>query len=586
MTARWYHADVNGTFHEITDRVARVGWEIREQAEEGESGMSTVTFDDPDMDFDPEPWRNWYVLEDESEDANSMLCGGWTAEQEVGREGGEWTQPLGRVWQIGHTDANTYWAMRVMVGADANRPAETDVERVQWLMGTSEMAWALDVTTYVSTASPVAMDAVDYRGKYLTEIMSDCSQPPAGKNWYAWIDMLANVRTVTVWYGKDTLAVRDSALSLSNDPDDWTDATLADGTSLVWPISSDTKLKRDPSRMYDGVYLEYDGGAVYRDTDPRTVRRDFISPNALVKTSAKATARANGYLGELAEQDEIITTSVELPAAKATMIRAGMRVKFRATHLPGYSGTPTWCRVLSCSVSPVAAGERYRLTLEVSPMAESHVQFKTQRYDNVEGKILVLDWKPTEGHTLVMIYQTRNYNITIEEPTGWTQIVTRQYSQNSGQFIVLWKIAGPDEDQAIHVVPSGENYAQVTVWELAGGAYLDETGIEYANSQTSYSTGTLVTSSGGMLIAIFTTSNSESSWDANLVPSADPDWTTVVLLPSYLGSPSNLIAFRDIEGGGSWSYTATIHWVGGAPYADDHAGLTLGGGATAIVLIG
>ena len=70
-------------------------------------------------------------------------------------------------------------------------------------------------------------------------------------------------------------------------------------------------------------------------------------------------------------QDEVITTSVELPAAKATMLRAGMRLPFRATHLPGFDAKFYWCRVLSCSITPVAAGERYRLTLELAPTGAS-----------------------------------------------------------------------------------------------------------------------------------------------------------------------------------------------------------------------
>ena len=59
------------------------------------------------------------------------------------------------------------------------------------------------------------------------------------------------------------------------------------------------------------------------------------------------------------------------------MIRAGMRVPFRATHLPGFdSETFVWCRVLSCSVTPIAAGERYRLTLELTPLEpEAEGQF-------------------------------------------------------------------------------------------------------------------------------------------------------------------------------------------------------------------
>lgn len=367
MTARLYIDDINGTYTEVVDRVRLLDWTVHEQAEEGSGAMSTVVFDDPDMDWDVVPWTRWYLVEDTSEDANSVICGGWVTEQEIGRQGDDRENRVARFWSVSLTDANAYWHMRVMVGSDANRPAETDVERMQWLLATNEMAWASDVTTYVSTASPVAMDAVDYRGKMLNEIVSDCSQPPTGKNWYTWIELVGGVRKVIVWYGKDDWAVRDSPLSLSNDLADFVVSEVNNGTSLVYPISEDTKLKRDPTRMYDGTYLEYTGGAVYRATNPRTVRRDVISPNPLVKSKAKAIARADAYLVRQKEQDLVITASVELPAAKATMLRAGMRVQFRATHLPAFEDF-RWCRVLSCAVTPVAAGDRYRLKLELVPV--------------------------------------------------------------------------------------------------------------------------------------------------------------------------------------------------------------------------
>lgn len=368
MAARWYYRNPNGDYVEIVDRIARVGWEVREQAEEGSAAMSTIVIDDPDMDFDMVGRLNIYVLEDSSEADDDVLFAGVIADQEIGRRGGEWEQPLARLWTVSMTDRNVFWQKRVMVGTDCNRPAETDVERVQWLLSTTEMDWAGDATTYVSTATPVDMDACDYRGQTSSQIMDDAAQA-SGKNWYCWMrrDGLGDLHN-TVWYGDDSLAVYDSPLYLSNDPDDWTDAELADGTSLAWPISTDTKLRRDPSRVYSGVYLPYDGGAVYRqdaDTSATFSFWDFIAPSFNVKSSAKAIARAERYLDELDEQDEVITTSVELPAAKATMLRAGMRVPFKATHLPGYEES-SWCRVLSCSVTPIAAGERYRLTLELT----------------------------------------------------------------------------------------------------------------------------------------------------------------------------------------------------------------------------
>jgi hypothetical protein len=376
MAARFYFRDGADDTFEVTGRLSRVGWEVREQAEEGSAAMSTLVFDDPDMDFDIFAHRWCYIIEDTSESDDDVLFGGLIADQEIGREGGDSVEPLGRVWTVSVTDRNALWQRRVMIGTDCNRPAETDVERMQWLFSTTEANWATDPTTYVSTADPVAMDACDYRGQMMNQIVDDCAQA-SGKNWYCYFarDGGGNLQVV-VWYGRDTLAVYDSPLFLSNDPNDWLDAELADGSSLVWPISMDTKLRRDPSRVFSGVYLPYEGGAVYRQsaaTWAAFAKRDFIASSLNVKTAAKATARAVRYLAELDEQDETISTTVELPAAKATMLRAGMRVPFRATHLPGFDdGEFHWCRVLSVSITPIAAGTQYRLSLELAPTGATY----------------------------------------------------------------------------------------------------------------------------------------------------------------------------------------------------------------------
>jgi hypothetical protein len=46
------------------------------------------------------------------------------------------------------------------------------------------------------------------------------------------------------------------------------------------------------------------------------------------------------------------------------MLRAGMRVQVKATHLPGYEDW-RWLRVLQTSITPVASGTRYQIGLEL-----------------------------------------------------------------------------------------------------------------------------------------------------------------------------------------------------------------------------
>ena len=264
MAQRHYlHDPDTATWVEVSGYVDKVGWEVRSAAEEGTTAIATMVFADPAMDLDIVGHRRYLVVEDESDSADDVLWAGYTAEQEIGRLGGDNRQPLGRAWSVSISDENTVWQRRIMRGSDCKRPDETDVERMQWLLSTTEAGFFDDVTSYVSTADPVDMDACDYRNQMFNGIADDCAQQ-SGKNWFALRLGAGTASELCAWYGDGTdYGEYVSPLSLSNDPSDWTDDDLADGTSLVWPISMDTKLNRDPSRVFSGVEVPYDGGSAY-----------------------------------------------------------------------------------------------------------------------------------------------------------------------------------------------------------------------------------------------------------------------------------------------------------------------------------
>lgn len=372
MTQRHYLGLSTGTV-EISDRIARVGWELTEKAEEGAVGSSTIDIDDPDMDLVIEPLRPYTVIEDESEATDNVIYSGYIAGRTVARVQGVNRRPVQRAVSAATVDANSKWNTRVMVGTDCKRKAENDTTRMAWLLTTSEAGFIDDAASYVSAASPAAMDAVDYRGQYLNQVVDDGAQH-TGKNWWLQRQETGTGRVNVAWYGKDSLSAYASPLYLSNDLADMSRAAVDDGTSLVWPLGATDKLDIDPSRLYTGVYLRYANGtkAIYRRNPDVNdagsplyhVYRDYVADYPNVKTKAKAIARATRLLADLAEPDERITAAVELPKGKATMLRAGMRVQVKATHLDGYTSW-RWLRVLSCTVSPVASGERYKLTLEL-----------------------------------------------------------------------------------------------------------------------------------------------------------------------------------------------------------------------------
>jgi hypothetical protein len=228
-----------------------------------------------------------------------------------------------------------------------------------------------DKTTFVSTASPVTMDKCDYRGQSFAQVASDCADA-SGKNWFVWIRRTGpSTRKVTAWYGKGGSSLHTSPLWLTNDASDVVEARIADGRAVAWPIAPSTRLRRSPGRVYSGAYGEFDGFSMYRhraatESAYGGTRRDMSLQMANVKTKPMAAARLDRMLLDVSTQEERITTAVNLPNTLVSSLRVGMRVPFRALHLPGYSDAYKWTRVLNCQPQPVGDGSRYDVGLELA----------------------------------------------------------------------------------------------------------------------------------------------------------------------------------------------------------------------------
>lgn len=361
MSIHHYYIGDAGTAVEITDQVRRGSWEYKEAAEEGSVPISSVIVDDSSLAFEVLGHREWYAIEDAAGTENRIFDG-FVADQKITR--GEIKGA--RQWELSVADLNSLIFKRVMTGSDCNRPIETDVARMTWLYGTDE-AHAFYSTTNLSTASPVSMDAADYRGQQLSQVIDDCAQS-SGKNWYLQYSVAAGKRLL--WYGSADLSTYTSTLSLSNDPADLDTDAMSAGTAAVWPISEDTSLTRDPSRVFSGLYADIDGGATYRRRNSTetafTWRRDARQSWPNVKTIPTAQARADAQLAYLKDQEHTITTSVTLPASLVHAIRPGMLIDVKATHLPNYDVAVS-CRVLTRAIKQFGL-DAYTLTLELAPV--------------------------------------------------------------------------------------------------------------------------------------------------------------------------------------------------------------------------
>ena len=159
MAIHYWLRDATGTVVEVAGRIRALTEDDSVNAEEGSVGMFRVEIDDPDGTYRVGGHRLFYVTEDTADPMDQILALGYTQERVISR--GDLVEGYGtsgRVIAVDVADANTILSRRVMTGSDANRPAETDVARVRWLVMTNEASLIVD-SRYLDDSGPKNMDA-------------------------------------------------------------------------------------------------------------------------------------------------------------------------------------------------------------------------------------------------------------------------------------------------------------------------------------------------------------------------------------------------------------------------------------------
>jgi hypothetical protein len=360
-----YEAGVGGAFEDISERFRRLTLDVTVKAEEGSVAISQVRFDDPDGSFHVVGWRRIHIYEDEEDPGLDLIYSGWVYEKNISR--GSFHRTAGaRVWDVSLADFNSMLEMRVCTGNDWDRPAETDIERLQFLMTTNEMSRILD-DTYINTSGPKNMDAVNYEGQKVKDVIDDAAQT-SGKNYF--VISAHDAADRGLWYDFTGSTAYSSTIRVSN--------VIADvDYDTTFFMSLDAVLTRDPSRVYSGGFLRYDGGDVYTEdftTSGIFTRRDAVYDAPNVKSSTKALARDLRYLADANTEEDRITCGLYLPRNRIGHIKAGQRMEIKATHLPGYESFG-WARVLEKKMAEVSEGfdDAYFVTLVLStePIAAS-----------------------------------------------------------------------------------------------------------------------------------------------------------------------------------------------------------------------
>lgn len=363
MTAKWYWRDPRVGTAEITSVLRTDEWSVTENAEEGSVGAASLTADDRDGTFSVRKMLgNRIEAVDTDCPGDVVIWAGHISDQRFSHG----DTVLGLQVENATMDRNYAWGCRVMTGTDCKRTAETDAQRMSWLLRTDEAnAQFDDVTAFVNTAVGTPMDAADYRGQTFDQVASDCAQA-SGKNWWAQgigTAIGSAIRTYA-WYDYDTSTAYTGTCVITNDP-----ALIDEAT--YWAPFQEAELLRDHSRIYSGGYGTYDGGAVYvtnATTASAYEKRDTVVPIPNVKTAAKAKARLTRILAGMGAPHYRATVTVRVPASVVNQFKAGMRLQASFTHFPAPYNGLCWYRILNRTVSQRAAGKLYDVRLEMTPL--------------------------------------------------------------------------------------------------------------------------------------------------------------------------------------------------------------------------
>lgn len=335
------------------------GFSFTEAAESGIVSMSRVRVDDPGGSLDLVGHHSLNV--DETSCSWRRLFTGYFADRTIKRAPGLQTG-VQRIWESNVYDVNSAATFEVIRGSTGKRPKETDTARLAWLLSSGFLG-PISTDSSAVFGAGVDLDKADYRGQTVVEVMTDCAQT-SGNNWFVAWDQTLNAPVLH--YYDPQRAFNTCTIKISN--------VLSDvDMSTVFCPDNDWSLNKEPSRVYSGVYYEYGekNSAEYR-TDATVLsnighKRETEQQDSAVRTAAKADLKADKWLVEARTELETITVSLrKVPPSVVNLIRAGMRIQVKGTHLPGYTSY-TYLRITKRTVQQDGETPNYyQLDLELA----------------------------------------------------------------------------------------------------------------------------------------------------------------------------------------------------------------------------
>lgn len=326
---------------DVTDKVRLDSVKLAMTAMQGQVGTGAIRIDDTTGTADLAPIATeWSVTE--SDATPTTIAGGFVAERTIDK--GPLTAGTQRQYRPVLEDWNTALTDRVLKGAGADRPEESDYARISWLVGQSAMGM-LDGAGQVPNTDTVTMPATNYLGKYPIDVLDDCAEA-SGKNFYVYYESGTGW---VLYYDLSTTSEAGftSSLSISDNPADVDNSTVFGASDIDWT--------EDPERIYSGMLVQFEGGQVYQnlaatETTYRRLQRSVVKKN--FTSATRAATWADNQLAKLNEPNKKLELTVSVPGSALGQLKAGNRiqVKLRSRGITAY----TYFRIASTVIQPRA----------------------------------------------------------------------------------------------------------------------------------------------------------------------------------------------------------------------------------------
>lgn len=329
------------------------GVEGLSSAADGTMAQGAIILDDPEGNIELRTWMP--VIVEESACSQPRLFTGYIASFVEKR--GRYTQGPGREIDITLNDQNVLLSLRIGTDGTTDRPAETDTERLAWLIDSAILDGIVFDTGFI-TGADRHFDAANLHGKTASEILIELAGP-RGQIFFAFWDPTED--KVGLFYDQPTAVTFTSILSFSNVPGEY-DATLTDTEATVYAPRLDEERTVTGEDVYGNIRYQYKGG-VYYAPNPTTQSTYFPSPlltrginieNDTVGSPTTAKTFGDRLLqGPYASERSTIAFSSIVPAFQVGHILAGQRVQLHFSHITGFQDDFVFTRVETLTVAPI-----------------------------------------------------------------------------------------------------------------------------------------------------------------------------------------------------------------------------------------